>query len=112
LYVLAFYSSDKDANIEKRNLIMYGLDPIYRLTAKIGDIDGLQNAKVGDKVEIEARIAITGTSLEVDVYHNDVIISKGVTRVPAIVKTKYVQGTAGEEKKKWIVSVFSLIKKY
>jgi acyl-CoA hydrolase len=92
---------------------MYNLEPIYRLTAKIGDIDGLQNAEVGDKVEIEARIAITGTSLEVDVYHNEEIISKGVTRVPAIVKTKYTKGTPGEaEKRKWRVAIFSLIKKY
>jgi acyl-CoA hydrolase len=92
---------------------MKGLEPIYRLTANIGKIPGLENAKVGEKVEFEARISITGTSLEVDVYHNEELVSTGVTRVPTIVKTKYVKGTSGEEKKKkWRVPIFSLIRNY
>jgi hypothetical protein len=113
-YILAIYSSyEKNANVEKRNLTTYGLDPIYRLTAKIGKIPGLENAKVGDKVELEVLIAISDTGLDADVYHNDVIVNNGVTKVKAIVKTKYVQGTAGKErKKKWRLPIFSLVKKY
>jgi hypothetical protein len=100
--------------METRKAIMNdGLEPIYKLTVKIGKIPGLENAKVGEKVEFEVRISITGSSLEVNVYHNEELVITGVTRVPAIVKTKYVKGTSGEEKKKkWRVAVFSLIKKY
>jgi hypothetical protein len=113
-YVLAIYSSDeKDGDTEERNLIMYGLEPTYRLTVKIGKIPGLEIAEVGEKVELEVLIAISDTGLEADVYHNNVIVSDGLTKVRAIVKTKYTKGTPGEERKrKWRVPVFSSVKKY
>jgi hypothetical protein len=112
-YVLAIHSSDeKNTNVERRNLTTYGLEPIYRLTANIGKIPGLENAKIGEKVELEARISIAGTSLEVDIYHNEKLVSTGVTKVHATVKTKYVKGTSGEEKKRWRLPIFSLIRNY
>ncbi|KAI8888879.1 hypothetical protein K501DRAFT_282533 [Backusella circina FSU 941] len=109
--IFAIYSSDEEQNNDKRNLIDSDLEPIYKLTVNIRKISGLENAKVGDKIELEVLVVITGTSIEVNVLHGNEIVTNGITKVPAIVKRKFTKGTSAEPTKRKI-TLFSLIKNF